>query len=552
MHKALNLTGAMRMVRKLEKRKDLLDAPRLQASAMPGLTQGIRRALLLRPEGSAVIDGTRSFTWNRFADRVARLAGAFQSHGLTPGGRVVLLALNSHHSLECFYAAAWAGGVIVPLNHRLSQDELAAQAADCAPELIVLGEDFATMANDLCAGVKGVCGVFQAGGSAVPAGMVSYEDALAGAQPVPDAGRSGDDLACLLYTSGTTSAAKGVMLSHANFIANTANTVSELGLSERTVHLHHGPLFHVAAAARLFSVTHAAGCHVFLPRFVAADVIAEIERSGITHATFVPTMFRAMLDDPALAGSTLPSLQVISYGSAPMPEALLDEIMRALPGARFVQSYGMTELSPVVTMLGWRDHLPERRGSGVLRSAGRPVLFAEVAVVGPDDRPLAVGEAGEIVARGPNVMQGYWNRPALTAEALRGGWMHTGDIGYFDSAGYLYVVDRLKDMIISGGENVYSQEVENVLSLHPAVSQCAVLGLPHPHWGESVHAVVTLKAGAATTPEALIAHCRDRIAHYKCPRSIDIRDLPMPLSGANKILKSTLRDEHLAGMTVPI
>jgi acyl-CoA synthetase (AMP-forming)/AMP-acid ligase II len=397
-----------------------------------------------------------------------------------------------------------------------------------------------------------VTSVFHAADSDAPAGMMSYEHALAAALPTSDADRGGDDLACLLYTSGTTSAAKGVMLSHANFIANTANTVAELGLSERAVHLHHGPLFHVAAAARLFSVTHAAGCHVFLPRFVPADVIAEIERSGITHATFVPTMFRAMLDDPALGGTTLPSLQVISYGSAPMPEALLDEMMEALPGARFVQSYGMTELSPVVTILSWCDHLPERRASGVLRSAGRPVLFAEVAVLDAQDRPLPVGETGEIVARGPNVMQGYWNRPALTTEALRNGWMHTGDIGYFDSDGYLYVVDRLKDMIISGGENVYSQEVENVLSLHPAVSQCAVLGLPHAHWGESVHAVVTLKAGEAATPEALIAHCRAQMAHYKCPRSVDIRNAPMPLSGANKILKSRLREEHLGGQTVSI
>ena len=548
MHKALNLGAAMRMVGALGKKENLLDAPRLQPSATPGLIQGLRRALLLRPENLAVIDGECSFTWRQFATRVAHLAGAFQSQGLTVGGRVVLLALNSHRSLECFFATLWAGGVIVPLNHRLSPDELAAQVADCAPDLIVIGDEFVAMAAGLRAGADGVPAVFVAGEGEPQADLISYEGALADAQPVPDAGRSGDDLACLLYTSGTTSAAKGVMLSHDNFIANTANTVAELGLSERTVHLHHGPLFHVAAAARLFSVTYASGCHVFLPRFVAADVIAEIERSSITHATFVPTMFRAMLDDSALAGSTLPSLQVISYGSAPMPEALLDEMMRALPAARFLQSYGMTELSPVVTILGWRDHLPERRGSGVLRSAGRPVLFAEVAVVGPDDRPLPVGEAGEIVARGPNVMQGYWNRPALTAEVLRNGWMHTGDIGYFDAAGYLFVVDRLKDMIISGGENVYSQEVENVLALHPAVSQCAVLGLPHPHWGESVHAVVTLRAGAATSPEALIAHCRTHMAHYKCPRSIDIRNLPMPLSGANKILKSKLREEHLAGL----
>ncbi|MFT3975785.1 MAG: long-chain fatty acid--CoA ligase [Sphingomonas bacterium] len=513
---------------------------------LPNLGQALRRAVHIRGDGTAVIDGGKSFTWNGFAERVARLAGVFAANGLRAGGRVVLLSLNSHRSLECFFAAIHAGGAIVPLNHRLALRELCGQVADCAPDVIVLGDDFLQHAADLAAAAGGTAALIHAGDGPAPAGLIAFEAALADAAPLPDAGRCGDDLACLLYTSGTTSAAKGVMLSHGNFIANTANTVAELELDARSIHLHHGPLFHVAPAARLFSLTHAAGTHVLLPRFIPGEVIAEMSRAGVTHATFVPTMFRAMLDDPALASADLSSLRIISYGSSPMPEALLDEMMAALPEARFLQSYGMTELSPVVTILGWRDHLPEARDSGVLRSAGRPVMLADVAVVGPDDKPLPRGEAGEIVARGPNVMLGYWNRPDLTAEALRGGWMHTGDVGYFDDRGYLHVVDRLKDMIISGGENVYSQEVENVLSAHPAVSQCAVFGRPHPHWGEAVHAVVTLKANVAATPEEIIAHCRDRIAHYKCPRTLDIRAEPMPLSGANKILKSALRDELLA------
>ena len=210
-----------------------------------------------------------------------------------------------------------------------------------------------------------------------------------------------------------------------------------------------------------------------------------------------------------------------------------------------LQSYGMTERSPGVTILGGRDHLPEAADSGRLRSAGRPAMLAEVAVVDAEDRPVPSGTHGEVVARGPMVMQGYWNRPDLTADALRGGWMHTGDIGHFDEAGYLYVVDRLKDMIITGGENVWSQEVENALSSHPAVAQCAVIGKPDPHWGEAVHAVVNLREGMSASAEELIAHCRSLIAHYKCPRSVDLRDKPMPLSGANKILKSELRAELL-------
>jgi long-chain acyl-CoA synthetase len=312
------------------------------------------------------------------------------------------------------------------------------------------------------------------------------------------------------------------------------------------VHMHHGPLFHLAAGARLFSVTQAAGTHVFLPRFQAGEVLAEVARSGVTHLTVVPTMLRTLLDDPALAATDLSSLRYLSYGSAPMPEPLLREALDKLPHVRFIQSYGMTELSPVATMLGWEDHLPSPRSSALLKSAGKPVATVEIAVVGPDGTQLPTGSHGEVVVRGPTVMQGYWNRPDLTEATIKGGWLHTGDIGFIDDDGYLTIADRLKDMIITGGENVFSQEVEQALSTHPAVSQCAVFGLPDPKWGEAVHAVVTLHARAETTSAELVAHCRDLLAHYKCPRVVDIRTAPMPLSGSNKIQKSDLRAEILA------
>lgn len=516
------------------------------APRQPSLCQSLRRAVHLRGNGVAVIDGEVRFGWRDFVARVQRLAGAFRAQGLTPGGRVALLALNSHRSLEVFFASIWAGGVIVPLNHRLAPPELERLVADCAPDLLLLGPDFIDLAPALRAARAGPLAVVHVGAGAAPAGMTAYDELISDATPLDDAGCGGDDLALLLYTSGTTGTPKGVMLSHANLVANTANTLAELELGPDCVHLHHGPLFHIASAARLFSVSQAAGTHVFVPRFVADEVIATIAAHGVTHATFVPTMIRAMLDSPALAATDLSCLRYISYGSAPMPEALLDELMRALPRVRFLQSYGMTELSPVVTILGWRDHLPDRRASGVLRSAGRPALLAEVRVVGPDDAPAGVGVIGEVVARGPNVMRGYWNQPALSAEALRGGWMHTGDAGYFDEDGYLYVVDRIKDMIITGGENVYSQEVENMIATHPAVATCAVIGMPDPHWGEAVTAIVMLRPGQTATPADIIAHCRTGLAAFKCPKAVHLRDRPWPLSGANKILKSVLRDELLA------
>lgn len=509
------------------------------------LTRSLANTTATREDAPALIDGSRRYSWRQFTERVQKLAGVFRSLGLMPGGRVVLLALNSHCSLEAFFAAIWAGGAIVPLNHRLSGRELAMLVADSSPAIILLDEEFADQMSQLREAAGSETAIIFLGNASSNVGELQYEALIAASEPMADAGRSGDDLALLLYTSGTTGAPKGVMLSHANLIANTQNTMADVGLGPDTVHLHHGPLFHVAAAARLFSVTHTGGTHVMLPRFAAAEVIEVIARETVTHATFVPTMIRSLLDAPDLASADLSSLRLISYGAAPMPEALLDEIMAALPQTHFLQSYGMTELAPVVTILGARDHMRGAADRGLLRSAGRAVRLSEVRVVGPDDVELPPGQVGEIVARGPNVMLGYWNHPDLTAAALRGGWMHTGDAGYFDAEGYLFIVDRIKDMIISGGENIYSQEVEDVIGAHPAVAQCAVIGMPDPHWGETVHAVVQFRPHMSARADEIIAHCRDRLAHFKCPRTVHIRIEPMPLSGANKILKTALKSELL-------
>jgi len=227
-----------------------------------------------------------------------------------------------------------------------------------------------------------------------------------------------------------------------------------------------------------------------------------------------------------------------------MPEETLVRLLRALPGVRFFQSYGQTELSPVATMLGPDDHVPDGPRAARLLSAGRPVLLAEVKIVDDADREQPTGEVGEVAVRGPMVMRGYWRKPALTGQVLRGGWMHTGDGGYVDDDGYLFVVDRLKDMIISGGENVYSIEVENALYRHPGVAQCAVFGVPDPRWGEAVHAVVVARPGTILDEEGLRAHCRDLIAGYKVPKSIELREEPLPVSGANKIVKTALRDVY--------
>lgn len=514
---------------------------------MMQLTQAIRRACQMRGKAVAVNFGDHATTWHQFADRVARLAGALQRMGLTAEGRVAMLAHNSHRYAEFFYAPIWSGGVPVPMNTRLSLTELTDQLNDAQPAVLLVDRSFAETGAQLRSRVSSLTHLVFADDGPAPPGMVDYEAALAAAEPAADAMRGGGDTACLFYTGGTTGLGKGVILSHDNIYANCLNLIALLGMDETSAHLHCGPLFHVAPGVRIFAATIAAARHVILSRFVPAETLATIAQRKVTIATFVPTMIGMMLRLPEFDSYDLSTLKVVTYGSAPMPEAILRELMQRVPGLRLGQAYGMTELSPMITFLSPRDHLTGLEDGRLLRSAGRAVFGSEVKIVDSNDKELPVGSIGEIVARGPMVMKGYWRMPELTATALRGGWMHTGDAGYMDEDGYLFVVDRVKDMIVSGGENIYSIEVENAIQRHPAVYQSAVIGVPDEFWGESVLAVVVPKPGQDVTPDQIIEHCRGLIAHYKCPKRVEIRSDPLPLSGANKIHKAAIRSPYWVG-----
>jgi long-chain acyl-CoA synthetase len=508
------------------------------------LTQGIHRAVQLHPDRLALVCGDRAIDWATFADRVARLAGAFRALGVAPNDRVAMLAGNSDRYVEFYFATLWAGGVLVPINTRWSRAEMAACIDDCEPGLLVADAAHLTLAMNLrdeCASVREVLLADAPSDSSARSGVADWESLIARSEPVADTRRSGEDLAALFYTGGTTGRAKGVMLSHANFMANSMMQVANLALHEAAVHLHVSPMFHVAGGARLFSVTVAGATHAVLEAFEPDAFLAAIERFRVTVTVVVPTVLNRLIDHPDLQRYDLSSLQLLSYGASPMPEAVLKRAMQRLPGIAFLQSYGMTELSPVATMLMPRYHTFDGPDAGYTRSAGQAVFNADIVVLDADDRALPTGAIGEICVRGPMVMQGYWRQPELTAQALRGGWMHTGDAGYIDSRGFVFLVDRVKDMIVTGGENVYSAEVENVIYQHPAVHECAVIGVPSDAWGEAVHAIVVTKPGTRVTPDELIAFCRQRIAHYKSPKSCDVRSEDLPKSGAGKILKADLR-----------
>jgi long-chain acyl-CoA synthetase len=512
------------------------------------ITQGIRRAAQVNRDGTATINGDRSHTWSAFTDRVARLAGALQALGLAEEGRVAVLAFNSDRYLEYFFAIPWAGGIIVPLNTRLASSELVYMLDDAEAEILVVDDVHKAMLPDITSNVSTIKHVILMDDG--PAGgRLSHEEILSAADPVADAGRGDDDIAGIFYTGGTTGLPRGVMLTHGNIVSNALAALLNMYEGERWTYLHSAPMFHIADCQWNVGVTLMAGTHVFMPKFAPEDMLRAVERYRVTHCALVPTMVNMLCNFDGRENYDASSLRGINYGGSPMPPAVIAKARKAFPDCRLFQGYGQTETSPNISMLPDKYHTLEGPLAAKIESAGQPVFTMEVRIVNPADEEVPLGAVGEIVTRGPNVMAGYWKRTEETATALRGGWMHTGDLGYMDEDGFVYIVDRLKDMIITGGENVYSAEVESVIYQHPAVGACAVIGIPDETWGETVHAIIVPRDGQSASIEEIIAFCRERIAGYKCPRSVEIRGEPLPMSGAGKILKRELRAPFWEGKT---
>lgn len=506
------------------------------------LTLSLTRAARLFGDRTATIFETRERSWREVENRISRLGAGLRACGVLDGDRVAVLAHSSDRFFEATFAILFAGGIFTPLSTRATAAEIGDLLEDCGAEVIFVGRDFYSFLPEISARAK----VIIALDDDTPAGLENHEALIEVHQPGQDAKRHGNDLAAIYYTGGTTGRAKGVMLSHDNLYANAMQSLSHFRYDERTVYLHSGPLYHLAAGSRLFTNTLLAATHVFIPRFSPEAVIEAVQQHRITMTALVPTMMGMLVHHPDFTKADLSSLDLITYGGSPIAEALLAELIEKLPKVRFGQAYGMTELSPACTYLEPRDHTLDPTTRHRLRSAGRPAIGCDIRIVDAEDNDVPVGERGEIIVAGPVVMQGYWKRPDLTAEALRGGYMHTGDIGAYDADGFIYVLDRLKDMIVSGGENIYTLEIEDCLRKHPDVAFCAVIGVPHEKWGEAVHAVIQPRAGATPDAASLEAHCRAHLASFKVPRSFEFI-AQMPLSAANKILKSELRKPHWAG-----
>lgn len=508
------------------------------------LTQPLHRALQQHPDRVAVIDGERQWTFGEHVERIARLAGGLRRLGVRAGDRVAMYGANSGRYLEYLMAVPWTDAVLVPVNHRWSLPEIGDSLVDSGVEVLLVDEVYKHTIPELLGRCPQLKRIVYLGANGEP-DWIDYETLIHESAPVPDARRGGDALAGLFYTGGTTGRSKGVMLSHANFMTSALGCAAVgfwATLGGRF--LHSAPMFHLADLCLWAAHSLVGNTHVIIPGFEAGRVLRAIEACAVTDVFLVPTMIQMMIDHPDFGKHDLSSVRRLCYGASPISPEVLDRTLKLLPGVELGQAYGMTELAPVATLLGPEEH---RAISPRRYSAGRAAPHSEIRIVDPFGKDVPVGDVGEIVCRGGHVMLGYWNQPEATAAAIRDGWMHTGDAGYLDEGGYLFVVDRIKDMIITGGENVYSAEVEKVISRLPAVASCAVVGIPDQAYGERVHAVIVLRPGHALTLDELREHVKKRIAGYKAPRSLECV-AELPVSGAGKILKRELR-KRAAGAT---
>lgn len=511
------------------------------------LTYFLDRAADLYPDKVACIDGERQHTWREWHDRITRLAAALRGLGMKAGDRVAILALNSDRYTEYLYAVWWAGGAVVPMNTRWSAAENAYSLNDSEAEILFTDRAFVPMLGAIRAEAKGLKTIIYMGDDAAPSGLLSYEELVAGHAPCADAMRSGEDLAGLFYTGGTTGFPKGVMLPHRAFWFNAFAQAVELPFDDELRWLHVAPMFHLADFGSSLFVAMMGGCNVYVPGFAPEAFLKTVETHAVTATILVPAMVSMVLAHPDFRPERLASLTTALYGASPMPEGLLRQALQTLPDIGFYQGYGQTEMGPSVSFLKPVDHGLDGPNTGRLRSAGRVITGVEIKIVDEDGNIVPRGTVGEIAARSPGAMQGYWKLPEQTADTLVDGWVHSGDGAYQDKDGYIYIVDRLKDMIVSGGENVFSAEVESAISTHPDVAGVAVIGIPSEQWGEAVHAIIIARPGAKIEADAIIAHSKALIAGYKCPRSITLRTEPFPLSGAGKVLKRDLRAPYWEG-----
>ena len=487
--------------------------------------------------------GNRATTYAELESRALRVANAFIGEGLEPQTRIAILDKGSDTYFDILFGAAKSNIVLVPVNWRLSPAEITVILNDASTEILFVGEDFFSTAEEIHSELKSIRKIIALSG-AHPAWepYESWRDQHDEADP--NLPIDGSDVVVQLYTSGTTGQPKGAQLTNDNFMSLLPNAARNWGnWSGVDVNLVSLPLFHIAGTGCGLIGFFAGAANVLVREVDCSEIMKLIGERRVTKIFWVPALILFMLKTPGIEQADLSSLDLIIYGASPMPLDLLRRAMSIFK-CGFAQVYGMTETTGAITWLGPEEHV--HGGLERARSCGRPMASVEIRIVDANGTALPAGEVGEIICRTPQNMKGYWKLPDASAATIRGDWLYTGDAGYLDEVGYLYIHDRVKDMIISGGENIYPAEVESCMFAHPGVADVAVIGVPDDQWGEAVKALVVRKVGAEVDAEELIKFARERIAHYKAPRSVEFVET-LPRNASGKILKRELRKPYWRG-----
>lgn len=518
------------------------------------LPDTLKKALKLFPQKQAIVCGGERWSYQEFCHRINRLSYSLRSFGIGKDDKVAILHPNCHAFLEAYYAVPQIAAISVPINYRLSPREIAFILNDSESKVLISDSMFKDQIAPIRDEIQRVKNIIWTGQPGELDGRtdLNYEKVLeqANPNPFPDPPLSGEDIAQIYYTSGTTGRPKGVMLSHKNVTTHALGTIAELQLTDRDVWLHVAPLFHLADAWATWAVTWVGGTHVLIREFEAKAVLKAIEREKATLTNLIPTMLNLMVNHPEAGEFDYSSLRVLLSGGAPIAPEVVRKLVNTFK-CDYIQTYGMTETSPYLTLSILKGHLKKLPDEEQLRfksKTGREFIGVELKVVNDQGTEVQRDEkeVGEIIVKGDIVTKGYWKLPEETKKSIIDGWLYTGDMAVMDEEGYVTIVDRKKDMILTGGENVYSTEVENVLYTHPAILECAVIGIPDPKWGEAVKAFVVLKSGQNATEEGIIRFCKERLAHYKAPKSIDFIGA-LPRTGSGKIHKKGLRDKYWEG-----
>ena len=507
------------------------------------MTSALVRTEKLFGERIAIVDIEKKFTWREHIKRISMIAGALLQLGIKKGDRFGIIGPNSFRYQELIYAGYWYGAIPVPINHRLAAPEILHILNDANIEYIALGEEHLNLTDNALLAPWSNRRIVISKNSNVKNVLV-YEDILMAATPITPQEPDENDLAILLYTGGTTGRSKGVELTHRNVYSNGYQVGNALSIRKEDIYLHVAPMFH-AADLMGTGYTINGSAHAFVPIFSPKAALSAIENYHVTQAMMAPTMIIMILEEPTFSNYNLSSFRTLFYGSSPMAAEWVQRSINQFASTGIQQGYGLTETSPILTTLDPDDHaLAISTGNlDILRSAGRPVIGVDLKILNEKGQEQPTGEAGEVCVRGPNVTKGYLNRPDENKKSFKNGWFHTGDIGRIDDNGLMFLMDRKKDMVVSGGENIYTSEVEAALYKHPDVHECAVIGIPDRTYGESLFAVIVSRAGGNLDENTIIEHCRDLIAGYKIPRKMDF--VPeLPKSAMAKILKNKLREDY--------